>query len=343
MAINTQQFKGQFTQSLIEVYKEKVSVKSFLRSFFPEKTSSTKYVSIEVSRGTEKVAVDVLRKTEGNRNTFSLSNEKIFEPPYYREYFDLTDLDLYDRAIGSTDPALVAEALFEASEKMDMIKAKVDRAYEKQCADVLLTGIVTVNAGTNIDFKRKAGSLVDGSGTPWSTGTTDIPSQIEAGCNFLRQTGKAQGGMFNMIVGSSALNALLNNDAYKARADVRNFNLDAVAVPQRNAVGASLHGMLSAGAYSVAIWSYPEFYDNGAGTSTPYIDPKKIVILPEAPRFVLSHAAVPQLLTEGLQRGAYVYGEYMDERNSSHIMDVKSAGLAIPVAVDQIYTRQVLA
>ena len=48
-----------------------VNVPSFLRSFFPVKTTASKYVSIEVQRGTEYAAVDVLRGTDGNRNTFS--------------------------------------------------------------------------------------------------------------------------------------------------------------------------------------------------------------------------------------------------------------------------------
>lgn len=342
MAINTQQFKGEFTQAIIDVYKERTPVKTFGRSFFPEKTSGTKYVSIEVTRGKEKIAVDVLRKTEGNRNTFSLSNQKIFEPPFYREYFDLTELDLYDRAIGSTDSALVADALMDASEKLGECQDLIDRSYEKQCWDVMETGIVSVNVGTNIDFKRKAASLVDGSATPWD-GAFDPYSHLELGANFMRQVGKAQGGTFDVVLGSSALNAFLTNATVLSRADIRNFSIDAVNAPQRNAVGATLHGMVSAGAYSFRLWSYPEFYDSALDVSTPYVNPKKIIMLPENPRFVLSHAAVPALINAAPTRGAYVIGEYMDERNTSHIMDIKSAGLAIPVAVDQIYTRQVLA
>lgn len=60
-SITTQMARGEFTKKVIDVYKEKPVVTSFLRSFFPEKTSVTKTVSIEVQRGTEKVAVDVAR------------------------------------------------------------------------------------------------------------------------------------------------------------------------------------------------------------------------------------------------------------------------------------------
>jgi len=92
-----------FTKKLVAVYLEQPRVFGFLRSFFKTDESDTKEVSIEVQRGTEKEAVDVMRGTEGNRNNMSKSTEKIFVPPYFREYFDATELDLYDRMFGSNE------------------------------------------------------------------------------------------------------------------------------------------------------------------------------------------------------------------------------------------------
>lgn len=344
-SITTQMARGEFTKKVIDVYKERPVATSFLRSFFPEKTSVTKTVSIEVQRGTEKVAVDVARGTEGNRNKFGLSTEKIFEPPYYREYFELTELDLYDRLMGSEtiDSGVFAALADEAAEKMAMLRDKIERAYEKQCSEVLGTGIVTLKNGTNIDFKRKADSLKDNSGTPW-TGANNPFTQIQTGCNFLRQKGKSQGAVYNMIMGSEALAAFINNSFVKDTADFRRIDHLSIRMPQRDSVGGVTHGEVSAGDYILRIWSYPEFYDDASGTSTAYLNAKKVIILPENPRFHLAFAAVPQLLTPGMapSRGAYHIGEYTDERNSSHVMDIKSAGIAIPVAVDQIYTMQVV-
>jgi hypothetical protein len=68
--------------------------------------------------------------------------------------------------------------------------------------------------------------------------------------------------------------------------------------------------------------------------------------LPEAPKFKLGFAAVPRLLKNAdsnVVKGAYLVGEYQDERNTAHIMDIKSAGVAVPVAVDQIYTMKAVA
>lgn len=344
--IDTKQARALYTQAIIAKYKERPKVTSFLRSFFPTVESSTRYVSIEVSRGTEKVAVDVLRGTEGNRNTFSRSTEKVIDPPFYREFFDATELDVYDRLFGSEsiDSNAFAGFIDAVTEKYGILQDKIERAYERQCAQVLDSGIVTLANGDNIDFLRKAGSKQDKSGETWATGTNNPLAHLEGAGNFIRQTGKSSGGVLNVIMGGSALNAFLQNDTVEKTADIRNYSLLAVREPQRNAVGATLHGSVSAGSYQFNIWTYPEYYDDAAGVSTPYVDPKKIIVLPEAPNFKLGFGAVPQLYKgqSSIQKGAFVFGEYMDERNTAHIFDIKSAGIAVPVAVDTIYTAQVL-
>lgn len=348
MNISTTDARALYTKMLIDVYKERTTPTGFLRSFFPPVESETKEISIEVQRGTEKIAVDVQRGTEGNRNSFSRSTEKIFVPPYYREFFDATELDLYDRLFGSTE---ISDGIFTAflnsvADKLRMLQDKIERAYEVQCSQVLHTGIVELKNGINIDFKRKAASLVSlTSGNYWTVDGQDPYADLEAGCNFLRQVGKTQGGTINAILGSNALSALLKNTEFLKRQNLFNMSLDTVREPQRNSVGGTLHGQLTVGSYKVNLWAYPEFYDNAAGVSTPYIDPSTVILLPESPRFKLSFAAVPRLLKDGAPaiKGAYLLGEYMDDRNVAHIMDIKSAGVALPVAVDQIYTVKVVA
>lgn len=344
--ISTQEARNMLTKKLVAKYVERPKVFSFLRSFFPSDEAGTRLISIEVSRGTEKVAVDVLRGTEGNRNTFSRSTEKVMEPPYYKEFFDATQLDLYDRLFASEviDASAFAGFVDSVDEKLMLLVDKIERRYELQCAQVFDTGIVTVANGDNIDFKRKATSLVNNSSNTWATDSNNPFSHLEAGANFLRQVGKVQGGSVNVIMGSSALNAFLQNANVKVRADIRNFSLDAIRAPQRDSVGATLHGTVSAGAYNFVIWSYPEFYDDASGVSTPYINPKKVILLPEQTKFKMGFGAVPQVYKgqATIQKGAFVFGDYLSEREDAHIFDVKSAGIAIPVAVDQIYTTQVL-
>ncbi len=335
-----------FTKMLVDVYREKTTPTSFLRSFFKVEETATKELSIEVQRGTEKVAVDVERGTEGNRNQVSKSTEKIFVPPFYREYFDATQLSLYDRLFGSTeiDDGIFSAFLDQVADKLRMLQDIIERAYEKQCSEVLETGIVQLNAGINIDFKRKAASLVDNSGSPW-TAANDPFLQIAAGCKFLRQEGKTKGITFNLIAGETALSAFFNNSFVKDTADLRRIDHLSIRPPQRDSVGGTTHGEFSANDYNIRLWSYPEFFDDANDVQTPYIDPKKVILLPENPRFILGFAAVPQLLTggQGVRKGAFIVGDYIDERKANHIFDIKSAGVAIPVGVDMIWTAQVVA
>lgn len=347
MAIPASQARALYTQLVADMLIERTKVMSFLRSFFPTKESVTKYVTIEVQRGTEKVAVDVTRGSQGNYNKVSKSTEKIFEPPYFREWINATELDLYDLIAGdgTVSEAQFTQFLESMAEKLQMLIAKIERAYELQCSQVLETGIITVADGTNIDFKRKAAHLVDkGGGNYWATSGVSPFTDIEAGCVLIRQNGKAQGGVFNAIFGSTAWQHFLDNDKVLGRAAIQNWSLTNVREPQRDSVGGTLHGRITCGSYEVNLWTYPEYYDNSSNASTPYLNAKKVIVLPENPRFKLAFAAVPQIAGSGaLKKGAYVIGEKKDDFDGIHKMDVKSAGVAIPTAVDEIYTVQVVA
>ena len=237
-------------------------------------------------------------------------------------------------------------------EKLGMLQDKIERSYELQASQVLETGIVTLNSGDNIDFKRKATSLVALlAAAQWSAGTSNPYDDLENGATEIRTKGKSMGNIFNVILGSDAMNSFLNNTVVKERADIRRISLDAIRLPQKESVGGVLHGEVAAGAYVFRLWTYPEYYDTEAAANIPYMNTKKVVIMPENPKFVLGFAGVPQLLGKkadvgagiSAKRGAYVVGEYLDERNTSHVIEIKSAGIAIPVAVDQLYTVQVLA
>lgn len=345
--IATVDARGLFRTAVIDVYKERLAPMSFLRSFFPSEESVSKNISIEVVRGFEKIASDVTRGTDGNRNSFGKSSQKIFAPPYYREFFDLTELDLYDKLVGSAqiNDEVFAQLVSEGAEKTAILQDMIERAYERQCAQVLQTGIVTLNSGDNIVYNRLADSLVDlGAGNYWTGAAVDPNTVLETACTFVRQKGKSRGAVLNCILGSEALMQFFNNDVVKDRGKIVQYSLDLITPAQRDSVGASFHGEVSVGSYRVRLWSYPESYTNDAGVETSYIDPKNIIILPEKPRFKLGFAAVPQLLVEGSTptKGAFRVEEYVDQRKKSHIIDVQSAGVAVPSAVDQMFTAKVI-
>jgi len=323
----------------------------FLRSFFEPVESFTKEVSIEVQRGSEKTAVDVYRHSGGNRNTFDKFTEKIFVPPYFDEFLTLNEHRLYDQVIASLgmdgSDLLFSQMTMEQAEQLIGIdKRKLNVTIEVQVKEIFETGQVTLNSGTNINYGRKAGSLVDkGVGNYWTTGTVSPFKDLEDGCNFLRKEGKAHGATFNVIMGSSALEDFLNNTIVKERGEIDSFSLDSVTAPIRNSVGAAMHGIVSAGSYKVRIWSYPQFFEDANGVLQPYVDPKLCVLLPENQIGKESYSAVPQLIKDGTipQKGRYLIADYIDEKHTAHELHIKSAPLCVPVKIDQIYTVQVVA
>lgn len=345
--IKSSEVKNLFTKALVDIYQERPKTSGLLRSFFKVKEVLTRYVSVEVIRGTELVAIDVLRGTQGNYNTFSKSTERIYEPPFYREYFNISALQGYDTVFGSE---IVSDRSFailidEVRTKLNTIVDMIERAYELQCAQVLETGIVTMANGDNINFGRKGGSLVDNSSTTWATGTNNPLTHLASGAKFLRETGKCQGANVVAIMGASAFAALLNNESFQKQKDIKDISTGMLREPQRNAVGGSYHGRQSIGSYTCDIWTYPESYENTSGTNVPYINDKKVVMVPENPNFTLAFAGVPAIVNgmASTLKGQYHFGKFEDERNANIDYDVQSAGLAIPTAVDQIYTMQVLA
>jgi hypothetical protein len=360
MNIPIQQARGLFTQALVDTWRERVVPTNFLRSFFVENTNDTRYVDIEVRRGRERIASDVLRGTEGNRNQVSRSTQKVFEPPYYREYLNVTEIDLYDRVFGeeatSVSDNMLTRVIDKVAEDVLDMQDKIERAHELQCAQVLQTGIVLLQNAVDIDYKRKAASLVDLTAPNYWDQATSTPLQdFEAGGNFLRSDGKIQTGVYNAVMRGPVLNALLDNAQFKARADLRRVSLVDITMPSDRVlgVGSVLHGEISAGSYKIRLWTYDEEYELKDGTKVKYIDGNKVILLPEAPRFKFEYGAVPKIVRDtgnaefpefiGQVAAKFSLGNWIDRRADAHYFDVKSAGLAVPVGVDHVYTMQVLA
>lgn len=360
MAIQTQQARAIFTQVYLDKFKEMIPAPSFLRSFFATKTFDTRYVGIEVIRGTERIAVDVQRGASGNRNTFSKQSERIYQPPMYNENFDATELDRYDRVFGEAPdmaPKTIGYLASDVAEKLAMLKAKIERAEEYQCMQVLNTGVVTLTNGDNIDFKRKSGSLVDlsGAGGYWSTTTTDIDAQLTAGGAFLRQYGKTAIAELNLITSSAGLGLLKKTDWWKNNAGYfTQATLLDIHAPQKNSTGAVLHGRITAGGFVFNLWTYDEVYEDSTGTITRYLPANKAIVVPAmGSRFEMVYAGIPAIIADTTKAeysqyiqqlaAAYYVNNYIDPIRKTHTFEVLSAPLAVPVSIDQIYTMKISA
>ncbi len=75
------------------------------------------------------------------------------------------------------------------------------------------------------------------------------------------------------------------------------------------------------------------------------MDDKKIIMLPDVTQNVLTYTAVPQLKRPGqpMSKGKFVIWNAIDQFQTAEFMGVKSAGVPILTAVDQVYTAKVCA
>lgn len=354
MSIPANLAMANFTNNLVKVYTQIPPVKNFLGMFFPALESPTRYLYWSVRREGEPVAVNVLRGTEGNRNTFSIHTDKVVDPPYYRESFDLTQTDLYYRTFSSDqiDASVMEGYMAWAADHLQSLHNKIKRAEELQRAQFLTDGIVTLAQGATVNFERKAASMpAYGAGYDWTIDTVNPFETIANQCKFLRTVGKAQGGNFIIIMGDEAKNAFDQNPFVLERQKTFNMKLDDLKPPFREANGSAYHGRISAGDYTLDIFTYPEYRDL-SGVSTAYLDPKKVIVIPENPVWNQGYAAVPMLpkagtsgmglSIPGIKKGQYVVGDYVDQRATAWIMDIKSSSIVLPTAIDMVSTNQVV-
>lgn len=355
MSIPLQQARGIFTEAAIAVYRENAPVPSFLKNMFSPTTTDAKQVSIEVQRDTEYIAVDVNRGGKGNRNTFSLSTVKEYLPPMFDENFDATMMDRYDVAFGQGNavPRTIGMIAKDVGMKLARLQAKLDRAKEKQCGQVFETGIVTMENGDNIDFKRQAGSKVDpGAGNYWATVTAAIEAQIIAAGTFFRTQGKSAVKELDMIMSSASWIDLKNSNYFKNIANFNQVTLIDVVRPIAQASGSTFHGQIDAGQFKVNCWVYDETYDVAGGSSgVRYISENQTVFLPvSGSKLIMAHAGIPAIIRDKRNAEFPEYlkqvkaeswvNNYIDKKGKSHTFELLSAFCAVPVSVDLIYTLQ---
>ena len=354
--IPIQQARQLLTQSFLGAWRESLPVTNFFRSFFETKVSSTQFVSIEVMRGTRRIASDVMRGNEGEKNKFGLSTSKVFLPPYYAENFNNTSLALYDQIAGfqgpEVEPQMLANAVAEITENYGELKNKIERAYELQAASVFQTGTVTTKTLDTIDYKSKSSHLVTLT-NKWDTSTT-ILKDLQTQLDQLKIDGAAS-VEFNMVCGGAALQSLISSTEYS-----KNFSLFQRYITEYNlpriqaTTGAVFINRIPVGPYIVNVWSYNETYQDLSGNSQYYLDPKKVVIVAESFKGFMSFAAVPRVMSDNgilqntqfaqtMDSGAYILNNYIKPEVSAHVFEIKSAGLAVPLTIDHFSCLTVLA
>lgn len=354
--LTTQQAEGLLLKGAIQKYIEERTPTTHMRGFFTRQTYDTTAIPLEIMRDNDYAAVDVLRGTNGNLNEASKWSAKEIVPPFYHEKFNINDLRFYERAMGmaaSTATSSNRAALAgEVAATLVKMNNKIVRAEEIQCVQALETGVVVLQNGDSIDYRRKAGSLVDNSASPWTNPSTDVESQLQAAGQFINQYGANTTGVMDITMSGSAWIALQRTFFFKDKANYNKVTLLAIGNPQ-NRNGATYHGQITAGSFIFNIWTYDGTYLNSLGVRTRLTDELKAIITPaQGAMFELAYGAVDQIVKSdgasslsGMQvtkaAADYYVWDNIDRNNLVHTMHMTSAPIARLITVDQVYTMKV--
>jgi hypothetical protein len=363
MAINIIEHSSLITKKVVGKFEESIPVRSGFSGWFPEETTPTLEVDVEVQRDNDLIAVDVVRFTEGNKNKSTKVTENKYIPPYFKEDYDFQRDQVYMNTValgvGMENAQINKVIATNAFKNVSKNKDKIVRAIRKQEADVLQTGIVTLNNGDSIDYRRKAASLVNVStgGNYWSVAASATPlTDIRKGMDFLRNVGNSGGSSVNVVMRSAALEAFLATTQVKEQGpnviqQIQRININ---MPQFDGVnGFAFHGQIAAGDFVVNLWTYNEKYTDASGATQYYLASNLVVMIPDdfkgktvfggLPTLVESAMGGESVMMPGIVEANYLIRSYSDKKTLSSTIELTSAPLVVPFTVDKIYTMQVLA
>lgn len=351
------QHRAYITSRIIASFSDDKSPENGFAAWFPSVTTSDRYVSIEVERNKQLVAVDVQRHTGGNINTFSHFTEKIYEPPFFDERYDFTSTQYYDVTFGNRNNPTKSQAfsMIEKSKKRLLtLKNKIMRATEKMRSQVLSSGIVTLKNGDNINFNRKASSMPVLSGSDlWSDGSSNPLETLRTGATFLREEGLTAGSSIDLLIGRDAFPLFINHPIIKDHLDNRRISRGDLQRPQlNNKTGLAIHGTITVYDFTFNVWTYNGWYEDENGDRQYYLDPKQILLLPDDLEAKTAYAGIPAIKRDkgnaefaeyiSQEEAEYYMSNFIDQTKKAHWFEIASAPLPIPVSVDRIWSAQVL-
>lgn len=359
--LSIQEHSNLLTHKVVGKFEEMIPVRSGFADWFPEETTPSLLVDVEVQRDNDLIAVDVVRFTEGNKNKSTKMSEHVYQPPYFKEDYDFQRDQVYMNTIGNgvglNSPAVNRMIAANAVKGVAKNRDKVIRAIRKQQADVLQTGIVTLINGDNIDYRRKPASMVnvDVAGDYWDVAATCTPmTNIREGMDFLRNVGNSGGAAVNVVMRSKAYEALINSTEIKTQGVNTIIRRVDIGMPQFDgASGFSFKGQIDGGDFAVNIWTYNEKYTDANGATQYYLADNLVVMIPDDFQGktvfgglpTLNSATVGGVTTEipGIVEANYLIRAYTDKKTMSSTLELTSAPLVVPFTIDKIYTLQVFA
>jgi len=346
---------------MARMFEQKMKPTLFLASHATPQTTLASSIEIDIVRGLETFAVDIVPGAGGRGNKKTRYTTKEYTPPMYNEFYNITAEELMKRLPGQTkydaaDSAFQATLLAIITDKQAMMQDKELRSIELQARDAMFDGTITLHNGDVIDFKKKTTHTISPT-YKWNASTGVPLTDLEAACALCRKDGKIGASRFKLVVADDVVEALIANAQFIAKANIRHIENVQMGMPTDiNADGATFHGVFSAGSYTIELWAYPQFYTvpvgfglANEGTMQPYIPSGKALLLPATGlRMDLWYAGIPQVVNQvdsvlagmgltgtiGMVEADFVPYARLDDRSESIEAGVKTRPLFVPHQID---------
>lgn len=335
------------TRKMLRALEQMLPAKKFLRDlFFSEvDVSQSKYVDIDIIKGTRKLAPFVHPLKEGRMVEKEGYKTRSYEPPYVKPKTVTTAADILNRDPGkhiyqrSETPAQAAAR--KLGKELNFLNSEIDRLEEWMCASALSNGSITVvGEGVNdvIDFGMESSHKpVLAGGDLWSDATNSNPMQDLK--DWDRLIAKDSGMKANVIVmGFTAWDTFVQHPKVTGALDTRRVDLgkiDPMALPN----GATYQGYMKE--VQCDVYTYNEWYTNASDTTLPMIDAKKVIMGDTRCRATRHYGAIQDL--EALAAVRRFPKSWMEKDPSVRMLLLQSAPLMALHQVDAVVAATVLA
>jgi len=357
MSLTIREAMSEFSYAVMQKVEVLPELDTGFKNFFKENENVTRGVKVFVERQGRPIAKDIALEEKGITTRRDKSTEKFYIPPYFDYKFNYSALEEFEPFMGednsTADMGILRELVENTAKGVQENADRMERRRELQRAQSLLTGIVTMDNGDNINFQRKSASLVAyDAAHGWDVDTVSPDIILKQGAEFLIKEGKVSTKRpYNIIAGSAAISALKDNPIFQKYTDNRRYSEGQfeTAAPTEGLVS---HGRINAGDFRFNLWGYPAYYDDpDTGLDTSYMDTNKIIILPDAQVFSMQFCGVKGWDRDPYQAGAvpkikktkmYSY-EIKSIESCALELGLRSSFTPILDKVDAVFTAQVVA
>lgn len=293
------------TAVLLAAYKEQKAPNTFLQTrYFPDGTTfTTSQVLVEYKDGNQKVAPFVAPEIGGKVVKRDGYTAHAYQPAFIAPKRALTIDNLNKKGFGE---ALYGEltpaerALKITADDLTEMDEMIVRRQEQMCAEVLQTNALTMKhyGDDNEVYETKNLAFYEGDANPavyvpsvsWTSADADIIGDVAAIAQELAKRGLPA---VDVILGTEAADAFLNNEKILKLLDTKNYNIGVVD-PTEGFPEAVFLGQINCKGYKLNFIQYAATYENEEGVATPYINTNDIIVT--APNCgVTNYGAITQI------------------------------------------------